>query len=286
MGGPITEGYGDADEAPEAPAAPVAVAGEALASLTWLAPEDNGSPITGYMVTTYPGGGVTILGAGLSADITSLTAGVDYCFTIQAVNEFGASQQSSPSNSVTPPIYIGDGSNWSDAEDAIRVAVKTAAGFADSQVIWANQNGPQPGGDYITLLMGGTLALGIDADPHDYSSGGDAGQEITLQVLGNREFTLTAQGFTASTVGASAARALMSKVQTRLSLGSIREGLGEAGLSCFDSGSVSYVPGIKGTGFEGRAVWTSRWYLLESASELTGYIASMEDPSTLDDTDF
>ena len=63
---------------------------------------DGGSPITGYKVTASPGGATCSIGNGGFCEVTGLTAGVSYTFTIQAINAVGLSAASAPSASVKP----------------------------------------------------------------------------------------------------------------------------------------------------------------------------------------
>ena len=90
---------------PNAPTAVSAVAGVNSASVSWTAPaEDGGSAITGYTVTSSPGG-LTCLPQSLvtlSCDVTGLTNGTDYTFTVVAINAIGSSAASVASNSVSP----------------------------------------------------------------------------------------------------------------------------------------------------------------------------------------
>jgi hypothetical protein len=80
-----------------------ATAGNASATVSWTAPANGGSTITGYTVTASPGGATaTVSGSTLTATLTGLTNGQAYTFTVTATNAVGTSAPSSPSNSVTP----------------------------------------------------------------------------------------------------------------------------------------------------------------------------------------
>ena len=91
--------------APNAPTAVTAVAGVNSASVSWTAPVvDGGSAITGYRVTSSPGG-LTCQPQSvvtLSCDVTGLTSGTNYTFTVIAINAIGNSVASTVSNSVSP----------------------------------------------------------------------------------------------------------------------------------------------------------------------------------------
>jgi hypothetical protein len=86
--------------APNPPTGVTAVAGVASASVSFGVPSANGSPITGYTVTSIPG---NFTASGTSSPITvpGLTNGTAYTFTVAATNAIG-SAESGVSNSVTP----------------------------------------------------------------------------------------------------------------------------------------------------------------------------------------
>lgn len=80
-----------------------ATAGDGTAHVTWAPALSDGSAITGYTVTSQPGGISTTVGAGAtSATVTGLTDGTSYSFTVSASNGFGAGPTSASSNSVIP----------------------------------------------------------------------------------------------------------------------------------------------------------------------------------------
>jgi hypothetical protein len=86
---------------PGAPTNLVANAGSGQATLTFKPPASNGgSPITGYIVTSCRG--TSYFSSGSPANVSGLTNGTSYKFTVRAVNFLGVSPASLPSNSVTP----------------------------------------------------------------------------------------------------------------------------------------------------------------------------------------
>lgn len=90
--------------APTAPVIGTATAGGSQASVTFSAPSsDGGSAITGYTVTSSPGG-FTATGTGSPLVVMGLTNGVAYTFTVTATNAIGTSVASAASNSVTPVL--------------------------------------------------------------------------------------------------------------------------------------------------------------------------------------
>jgi hypothetical protein len=95
----------------DAPIIGTATAGFEQATITFTAPaHDGGAAITTYVATSSPGGiRGTVSGPGSGEiTVTGLTNGVDYTFTVTAINENGTSAPSSASNSVTPNVQVGD----------------------------------------------------------------------------------------------------------------------------------------------------------------------------------
>ena len=92
-----------------APTSPVASAGNASASVTFVAPaSDGGSAITGYTVTSMPAGGIdsNAGSTSLTHNITGLTNGTSYTFTVKATNSVGSSVASVVSNLVIPTAPV------------------------------------------------------------------------------------------------------------------------------------------------------------------------------------
>ena len=80
----------------------VAVPGDRSAVLTWGAPASTGSyPVSTYMAAASPGGR-TCLTQTTSCEITGLTNGTAYTFTVSALTGAGWSSPSAPSAAVTP----------------------------------------------------------------------------------------------------------------------------------------------------------------------------------------
>ena len=101
---------GAAASGPTVPGAPTGVsatAGDTEATVSFSAPaSDGGATITGYRVTSTPGS-LTATGASSPITITGLTNGQEYTFTLAALNSAGWSDESDPSNAVTPAAAGG-----------------------------------------------------------------------------------------------------------------------------------------------------------------------------------
>jgi len=88
--------------APGAPTGAAATPGPEQATVSFVAPTNTGgAPITGYTVTSSPGG-LTATGANSPIVVNGLTDGTGYTFTVVAENTAGPGPASDPTTSVTP----------------------------------------------------------------------------------------------------------------------------------------------------------------------------------------
>ncbi|MCU0794873.1 MAG: MBG domain-containing protein [Akkermansiaceae bacterium] len=88
--------------APGAPVIGSALGQDAAAIVSFGAPVNNGgAEITGYTVTSSPGG-ITATGTRSPITVTGLTNGVSYTFTVTATNSVGTGAASAASNAVVP----------------------------------------------------------------------------------------------------------------------------------------------------------------------------------------
>lgn len=87
---------------PGAPIIGTATSGNTQAGISFTPPAfTGGAEITGYIVTSSPGD-FTLIGAGSPIFVTGLTNGMEYTFTVAAMNSAGTGEASAASNSVTP----------------------------------------------------------------------------------------------------------------------------------------------------------------------------------------
>ncbi len=138
---------------PGAPTIGAAIAGNAQATVSFTPPASNGgSPITGYTVTSNPGG-KTATGSASPITITGLTNGTAYTFIVTAANAGGSSAPSASSNSVIPFTVPG----------APTIGTATA-GNAQATVSFtppASNGGSPITGYTVTSNPGGKTATGI-----------------------------------------------------------------------------------------------------------------------------
>ncbi len=91
---------------PGAPLGVGATPGDHSATVSWQPPaSDGGNPVTGYTVTSTPGGASAVVGPDvLSTVVDGLADGTPDTFTVTAANGLGSGPASQPSNSVTPGV--------------------------------------------------------------------------------------------------------------------------------------------------------------------------------------
>ncbi|MFF5235283.1 PxKF domain-containing protein [Dactylosporangium sp. NPDC000521] len=154
--------------APDVPGTPVIAAvsvGSHSATITWLRPDDHGSPILGYTVTAQPGGASCSTDApdALSCTISGLTNGVSYTFTVTARNATGDSPPPPPSGgggggTGTPVVVATPGpppgpvdgvEPVRDPDDGTRVTLHWLAAASELPIVGYRATAA-PGGQFCT----------------------------------------------------------------------------------------------------------------------------------------
>lgn len=147
---------------PGAPIDVTATPASASATVHWSAPTYIGSfPITNYQVTSSPGNKVCLAAApALSCDVTGLTNGTAYTFTVRALNGAGWGAPSEASNMITPErksIVI----TGSREGSIIKVTGRTAGLVGAEVTPWVKLSGDsshQAGTGLRTVTADGTFA--------------------------------------------------------------------------------------------------------------------------------
>ena len=144
------------DSVPATPAAPTATAGDQSATVDWIAPNDGGSDITGYVITPYIGATAQTpidVGDVTTDNVTGLTNGTTYTFTVAATNSVGTGLASAASNAVTPATV----------PDTPSTPTATAHN-ASATVNWVapNDEGASITGYVITPYIGATAQTPVD----------------------------------------------------------------------------------------------------------------------------
>jgi murein DD-endopeptidase MepM/ murein hydrolase activator NlpD len=156
------------DPLPSAPTQVQAIAGDASARLTWLAPAfDGGQPLAAYTITASPGGRTAVVGGGsTSGVVTGLENDRAFTFTVTAQNAGGAAAVSGASNSVTPTA------SWPGLLHAVapaRIADSrtglglTRLGPSEVASVPVLGQGPIPAGGVSGVLVNVTAVDGTDA---------------------------------------------------------------------------------------------------------------------------
>jgi hypothetical protein len=114
---------------PGKPSSATATAHSQSATVAWTAPaDDGGASITGYTVSSSADGKQCTWTTGpLSCNVTGLTNGTPYTFTVTATNSAGTGPASDPSNEVTPAL----------SAPGKPVAVAASAGNTSASVSWS-----------------------------------------------------------------------------------------------------------------------------------------------------
>lgn len=170
--------------------------------------------------------------------------------------------------------------DWTAIENALHAWVVSSTGYASNRVLWRDQDANAKVADHITLHLSGPIVLGTDEVKSTTDLLQPPGQEVTLSVRGDREWSLQVECFTGQVTTSSDAKSILSALQTVGQLPSKLAILDAQGITLFDLGTVQYAPAIREVAFQGRAILVMRFYSRDVATERTGYIAQVEITNT------
>jgi hypothetical protein len=149
---------------PGAPVISAVTAGNAQVSVAFNAPaSDGGAAITSYTAASSPGG-ITMNGTNSPIQVTGLTNGTSYTFTVTATNSAGTGPPSTPSNAVTPagtapgitgisPSSGPQGTSFSATIDGTNLSGAIAVSFSGSGVTAVIRNGGTAASLPITITI-------------------------------------------------------------------------------------------------------------------------------------
>jgi alpha-tubulin suppressor-like RCC1 family protein len=172
---------------PAAPTAVVAAAGDVQATVSFTAPNDGGSAITGYTVTSTPGN-KTGTGTSSPITVTGLTNGTSYTFTVTATNALGTSAASTASNSVIPnaaaTVVLGNLTQTYTGSPLTPSATTTPPGLA---VVWTGAPQTNAGSYPVTANINDASFSGSAAGTFTINK---AAQTITFADISNVSSTV------------------------------------------------------------------------------------------------
>lgn len=163
--------------------------------------------------------------------------------------------------------------NWLTVENALQAWLKGAVG---GEVIWSNQDGCQPSMPYGTLKISGPRQSSPTPEILNTTNlSNPAGQEIEQTVVLHGQITVSCQVYARPTTGAGTARELLEQARKALFLPTQRERLRAAGLALVEAGDTQDLTALLETTWQSRAVMDVRFNVVDTASEKTGYIATV-----------
>ncbi|WP_377466302.1 choice-of-anchor M domain-containing protein [Populibacterium corticicola] len=176
---------------PAAPIRPGITVDGSTVSVTWLAPTDGGSVITGYTVTLTPASGASItqeiVADANSAMFADVPAGT-WTATVAAINAIGSSEASRASESVTIAVPVAP------VKDFTSVAVTISGNAKVGSTLTAKATAT-PTADKFSYqwLVDGKAVAGATRSTYVVAAG-DAGKKLSVKV------TASKSGYTAKTV--------------------------------------------------------------------------------------
>lgn len=182
---------------PSAPTAVAATGGNAAATVSFTAPANGGSAITGYTVISNPAGGVDS-NAGTTAlthAITGLTNGTAYTFTVTATNAKGTGAASTASAAVTPvappaALAIGTASSPAIVFSAPKQAFSTLVTMGPYPVTGVGSNQAVAITPSTNINASTQVQISINGGTYVTSGTVSDGQTISVKIMtGTGEWT-------------------------------------------------------------------------------------------------
>jgi hypothetical protein len=180
--------------------------------------------------------------------------------------------------------------SWSAIETALQNWVEMASGYDDAHVIFADQPGAIPDGDYITLRKG--VSVGRGAFPwlkqELLQSPPDPDNPLRTTVVSRRNVTVSIQAYTKDVAGDESAWVILEGVRAALALPSIARSFRELGVTVLELSGPINLSALMDTDFEGRAALDVSVFYAHELSEDGTYIetARITDASDTPHTSF
>lgn len=172
------------------PSSVSAVPGDLSAVVAWIAPTSSGSyPVTHYLASSSPRGRTCLVVAPtLSCEISGLSNGTAYTFTVKALTGAGWSASSAPSSAVTPAARVAPTITITGAREGRQIAasgVTTGMGGGGLVTTWTSRAGADwVRGREVAVSVDGGFAWSRRANPQ-------ATWRVHFTVDGYRSNTLT-----------------------------------------------------------------------------------------------
>lgn len=197
---------------PGAPTAVVATGGDTQAAVAFVAPTfTGGAVITGYTVTSNPGG-LSATGGASPLVVTGLTNGTPYTFTVTATNGAGTGAASAASNSVTPApdlptvtIAVAPASVSESGTTPLVFTVTRSQMLGTSTDVSLTTTGTAtPGADFtgaaatVTIAAGATTATVSISPVADATAEGD--ETVTVGIAGGTGYFVGAPSTATGTI--------------------------------------------------------------------------------------
>lgn len=142
---------------------------------------------------------------------------------------------------------------------------------------------PTPAGDFLTLRLGDVGGVGVPREVHRDVAGAPLGEELEISAEQDGVLALSVQAFTRATTGPTAARALLSRAALALALPTRQGAFAAAGAGVLGWSPIQNLTALIDPSWQGRALLEVSLHVVESASERTGYIETVDLETTLED---